>query len=98
MNGWARKTDKHHAEIRDGLRDAGFKVRDTSSFGGGFPDLLVLANVNFVLFEIKSDPSITHRKDPLTEKELMFFELFHGGPVYIVHTLNEALERLLQNQ
>lgn len=95
---FARRTDKHHAEIRDGIRDAGYNVFDTSKFGSGFPDLLVLANTSFVLFEIKSDPSITHRKDELTGKEVVFFARFSSGPVYVVHTLDEALRRLLQNQ
>ena len=37
----AARTDANHAAIRDALRKAGASVVDTSSVGGGFPDLVV---------------------------------------------------------
>lgn len=37
----ASKVDVNHPCIRDALRELGFKVADTSSFGEAFPDLMV---------------------------------------------------------
>jgi hypothetical protein len=37
----ARKTDRNHAEIRDGLRALGYEVLDLSAAGCGVPDLAV---------------------------------------------------------
>lgn len=37
----AKRTDRNHAEIRDGLRADGWDVLDLSDVGGGVPDLCV---------------------------------------------------------
>lgn len=37
----AKRTDSNHADIRDGLRDAGWTVHDLSGAGGGVPDFMV---------------------------------------------------------
>ena len=37
----ARRVDSNHAEIRDGLRQAGADVTDLSGIGGGIPALIV---------------------------------------------------------
>lgn len=49
----AGRRDGNHGEIRDGLRDCGWKVEDLGGLGGGVPDLLVgAAGVN-ILLEVK---------------------------------------------
>lgn len=83
-----RRTDNNHAEIRDGLRAAGWTVEDTSAFGHGFPDLLVGIDGTFVLFEVKS------KGGELNERELRFHAKFCESPIYVVYTLEEALSRL----
>lgn len=93
MKRWGARTDTHHATIRDGLRDLKFQVWDCSALGSGFPDLLVLAKTGeFVLLEIKSDKSITHSKEVLTKDERRFWKLFEGGMLFIVHSLDDALD------
>ena len=92
MTRYPAKTDEKHAEIRDGLRELGWRVWDCSQFGSGFPDLLVKANNDeFVLLEIKSD------KQHLTELEQMFFDIFIGARVYIVRSLEDAILRVNGN-
>ena len=82
---WASKTDTAHAEIRDGLRDIGYRVWDCHKYGSGFPDLLVLARGEFFLFEIKS------KYGKLKPKERDFFDLFQGSKTYIVKSLEDAI-------
>lgn len=36
-----RRVDTTHAAVRDGLRDLGWSVADTSALGDSFPDLVV---------------------------------------------------------
>lgn len=46
MSRYARRTDRNHAAIRDGLRAilGAENVRDTSRYGDGFPDLMAYLN------------------------------------------------------
>lgn len=81
-----KRVDANHAEIRDGLRDLGYLVDDTSSFGRGFPDLLVGDKCeHFVLLEIKSDGS------DLNKRQREFFARWFDYPRYVVRSLDEAL-------
>jgi len=82
---WARRVDRNHGAIRDGLRRLGYRVFDCSRLGGGFPDLLVWDKRKLVLLEVKMPG------EQLTQDEEVFHSLF---PVAIVHTVDEALEAL----
>lgn len=89
----AHRTDNNHAEIRDGLREAGWWVWDTHDLGGGFPDLLALnASGRFVMLEVKSPGG------KLTEDERAFFlaliEDYHACDLYVVYNLDQAIEAL----
>lgn len=82
MSRRARKVDRNHAEIRQGLRECGFPVWDTSRVGDGFPDLLVYAHGRLLLLEVKMPG------EQLTPMEQGFWEVF---PVVIVHDIDEAV-------
>ena len=81
-----KRVDANHAEIRDGLRDLGFDVFDSSMFGKGFPDLIVRGKGRVILLEIKDGNA------KLTDAESKFHDMFSGLGVYIVRTLYEAIE------
>ena len=85
MTRWARRVDRNHAAIREGLRKLGYTVWDTSRLGGGFPDLLVWDKRRLILVEVKMPG------ERLTVDELAFHKLF---PVAIVHTVEEDLDAL----
>lgn len=86
MTRYARRVDRNHAAVRDGLRRLGYRVFDCSRLGGGFPDLLVLACGRLVLLEVKMPG------EGLTRDEEVFHSLF---PVSIVRNVDEALEALI---
>ncbi len=88
MTRFAAKTDKEHATIRDSLREAGYRVWDCHKYGSGFPDLLVGGGENFYLLEVKS------KYGKLKPKEQDFFDLFTGHKVFIVKSLEDAIECL----
>lgn len=41
MSKYARRVDRNHSEIRDGLRAEGWDVMDLSGAGDGIPDLCI---------------------------------------------------------
>ena len=88
MTRFASKTDTAHAEIRDGLRELGYEVWDCHKYGSGFPDLLVLANGDFFLLEVKS------KYGTLKPREQDFFARFESGRAYIVKSLEDAIKCL----
>ena len=89
----AHRTDNNHAEIRDGLREAGWWVWDTHDMGNGFPDLIALnSSGRFVLLEVKSPGG------KLTSDERDFFltliDQFHANDLYVVYDLQQATTAL----
>lgn len=87
MTRYAKRTDVNHAEIREGLRSAGYPVLDLSGCGNGVPDLAVLvAPAKSVFLEVKKDS-----KERLTSAEETWFK-FNGERSHIVWTLEQALE------
>lgn len=86
---YAKRTDTNHAEIRDGLRKAGYPVLDLSGAGHGVPDLSVLAAPGkVVFFEVK-----TSEKEKLTKAEAEWFK-FAGSVSAVVWSLEQALRLL----
>jgi hypothetical protein len=84
------RTDANHAEIRDGLRDLGYTVIDTSKFGRGFPDLLVVSRTNqIILLEVKSPGG------KLSAAEKKFHELTRRAAVHVVYSIEEAISFLV---
>ena len=80
------KVDINHGIIRDGLRQAGYFVYDTSGVGKDFPDLLVVSKSGIaVLLEVKTDDAYP------TEGQVLF--LFrYPGPVSLVFDIEGALK------
>lgn len=80
------KVDEKHGFIRDGLRQAGYFVRDTSEVGKDFPDLLVVSKSGIaVLLEVK-----TEGEYPSEGQVLFLFR--YPGPVSLVFDIDDALE------
>jgi len=83
----AARTDRNHAEIRDGLRACGVIVKDTSNVGGGFTDLVAAYRGRVHLIEVKMPG------EKLTPAE----EKFHGefadcaDCLHVVYSLEDAL-------
>ena len=83
---WAAKVDATHVAIRDGLRELGYFVIDTSDVGKDFPDLLAVSKAGvIVLLEVK-----TLGEYP-TEGQCLFLFRF-PGPASIVFELEDTLE------
>ncbi len=86
---FAKRRDRNHGEIRDGLRAVGVAVLDLGSAGCGVSDLLAL-HVNThkpVWLEVK-DGKLPPSARQQTPAELAFAVFV---PVVVVLTLSEAL-------
>ena len=82
-----RKTDANHSSVSFALSSAGWSVTDTSSMGGGFPDIVISQQGLSIFVEIKGvDPR-------LTQKEFEFHRDWRGGPLIIVDSAVEALSQ-----
>lgn len=82
---YAKRVDANHAEIRDGLRAAGYQILDMHEVGKGFPDLLaVTKRRQIILLEVKT-PS-----GKLNAEEREFHSVFLGA-CRIVRSLEDAL-------
>lgn len=89
MSRMPRKVDTNHGEIRDILRDMGYKVFDTHELGGGFPDLCVLTRTGvIILLEVKTPGG------RLTDDERQFIQEWKNAPVFVVTSASEAIEKV----
>jgi hypothetical protein len=80
------KVDINHGIIRDGLRQAGYFVWDTSGVGDDFPDLLAVSKSGItVLLEVK-----TEGEYPSEGQVLFLFR--YPGPISLVFDIDDALE------
>ena len=86
MTKYAKRVDGNHHEIIQGLRDCGYKVKDTSKYGDGFPDCIVAGGGRVVMLEIKQGSA------KLTDAEKEFHEAFYGLGLHVVRTLEQALD------
>ena len=86
MTKYNKRTDENHAEIRDGLRKAGYEVEDTSWIGRGHVDLMVRGNFRTVMLEVKSGDA------KLTESERELHTKFSGCGWHVVRSLKQALD------
>lgn len=86
----AARTDANHAEVVRALRQAGCSVFDTSSVGGGFPDLVVGCGGKTMLMEIKdgAKPPSARR---LTPAQLELHAAWRGGPIAVVMDVESAI-------
>jgi hypothetical protein len=86
----AKRTDQNHAAIRDGLRAAGFEVRDYSGAGFGIPDLAVKIGANSCLWLEIKDGNKSKSKQKLTTAEENWFD-WNGFNSRKVNSLESAL-------
>jgi hypothetical protein len=85
---YARRVDGNHAEIRDGLRAAGYTVLDLSKAACGIPDILALSKCGASVFmEIKMPG------EKLTDAERKFHAIY-TGLCCVVFSLEDALDKL----
>ena len=90
---YAKRVDRNHSEIRDGLRAAGWRVGDLSGAGDGIPDLIVALSpgVPFLLEVKDGDKPLSAQA--LTPKQEMWHS-FAWTMTAKVRNLQEALEAL----
>ena len=91
MPRYAARRDTTHADVRDGLRQAGYSVFDAGSVGGDFPDLVVGAHGLTFLIEVKSPGG------KVSEGQSRFAANWRGGPVLIVYSLEQALGYIIKH-
>jgi hypothetical protein len=93
MSRHARRTDQNHAEIRDGLRAAGWDILDLSDVGGGVPDICCRARDHGVpvFFEIKQSVGKKEPKPKKLTKEQELWLTYCGSITHTVTSLEEAL-------
>jgi hypothetical protein len=92
----AAKVDANHAAIRDAMRQfPGVTVRDTSHVGDGFPDLIVGFRNRTLLVEIKDGAKVKSARK-LTDHQRRFHEQWTGSPIWIVESVSQAMDLLIQ--
>lgn len=82
--------DLNHAQIINGLRQAGIAAHSIASVGDGIPDILAGYRGICVVLEVK------RFKEEPTQKEREFAERW-PGPYCIVNTPVEAIEAVLKH-
>lgn len=92
---YARRTDRNHADVRDGLRRCGFSVEDYSGLGGGVPDLCVMVKPGVSLFLEVKDPKAPKERHALTKAEEIWFK-YNGWNTRKIFSLEEALSAIHQ--
>lgn len=85
----AAKVDANQKDIVAALRKCGAKVYVASSFGKGFPDLVVGYQGRFVLLEVK-DGSKPPSAQKLTKDQEKFHTEWTGLPLFVVNSIHEA--------
>jgi hypothetical protein len=87
----AAKIDANQNAIVNALRDHGAFVQSLAGVSRGCPDLLVGYRGRTILMEIKS-----HEKAILTKDQNVWANCWNGGPLWVVYTVEQALEILEQ--
>lgn len=92
----AARVDANHAVIVGALRACGAKVHSLAAVGGGVPDLLVWhpATKALRLFEVKDGAKVKSAR-ALTEEQVKWHAEWHGAPIVIVETVEQAVAALV---
>ena len=85
----AKRVDVNQREIVHALRTFGATVQDLSGVGAGCPDLLIGYKGHTILIEVKRDA-----KAKLTPFQIAWHEIWRGGLVVRIETIDEAIELL----
>jgi hypothetical protein len=86
----APRKDANHAVVVAALEAFGVSVIDTSSMGGGFPDLICGFAGQTILMEIKN-PKTAYGRKGLNANQLRWKEDWKGGPYAVVTDVEGAL-------
>ncbi len=84
LNRYAAKRDKNEPEIIEALERAGWLVRQLST--KGIPDLLCIRGSAVMLLEVKMPGK------KLNDAQSGFFNLLQGAPIWVVYSVDDALE------
>lgn len=87
---YGAKKDANHAEIINAMRQCGVPVYDTASLGNGFPDCVAWVSEQWRLVEIKNKKT-GYGKRGLNPIQRKWAEQWKGGPIILIHTIEEAL-------
>ena len=85
----AKRVDCNQKDIVHALRTFGATVVDLSGVGKGCPDLLIGFKGKTYLIEVKKDS-----KAKFTPQQLQFNELWTGGIIARIESIDEALALL----
>ena len=85
----AKRVDCNQKDIVHALKTFGATVVDLSGVGKGCPDLLIGFKGTTYLIEIKKD-----NKAKFTPQQLQFNELWAGGVIARIQTIDEAIALL----
>ena len=83
----AKRVDANQSSIVAGLREFGASVKDVHTIGGFF-DILAGFHGRDYKFEIKEESG------RLTPAEIEFHKSWCGSPVYVIHSIEEAIQIL----
>ena len=86
----AKKIDANQLEIVSALRRCGAIVQSLASVGDGVPDLLVGFRRNTYLLEVKDEKQPPSKRQ-LTHDQILWHVEWCGGPLCVVHNVDEAL-------
>lgn len=86
----AARVDANQAKIVEALRAIGCKVYVSSSFGQGFPDLVVGYRGRVFLLEVK-DGDKPPSAQRLTPDQVKFHAEWEGLPLFVVNSVEAAL-------
>lgn len=86
------RRDSNHAQVRDALRKAGWRVTDTGHVGNGFPDLVAQKHDRVEFIEVK-DGSKPPSARKLTEDEADLHAALKqaGVEVRIIESVEQAI-------
>jgi len=84
----AKRVDHNQAEIVRMLREFGASVKDIHVVPGCFDILVGYGGADYK-FEVKAEGG------KLTDAEIEFHKSWRGTPVYIIHSIEEAVQILI---
>lgn len=87
---YGAKKDANHLPITKLLDKLGIPYIDLSKMGCGIPDLLVLVGCEIHMWEIKN-MATAYGRNGLNKLQTAFAMGWRGGPVYLIHSEDEAL-------
>lgn len=90
MKKYGAKKDANHTPIMSAIKKI-TSVHDLSNAGFGVPDGLMWANDGWHLFDIKN-PETGYGRRGLNNNQKKWAEDWRGGPVYLIYTIDEAIQ------